>query len=137
MKSFKPGRYNSAQGVVVSIFGIVFAIVWIVMAVNMGAPIIFPIFGVGFIIVLITELVKNIHNTTSENRYSEFDIVDSTEEPDPWNEKMNNDYGKEQHISNGNISNVISNKIVYCPYCGFKIANDFEYCPKCGRKLPF
>ncbi len=88
MKSFKPGRYNSAQGVAASIFGIIFAIFWTVMATKMGAPIIFPVFGIGFIIMMITELVKNVHNVTNENRYSEFDIVDSSEEQDPWNRKI-------------------------------------------------
>lgn len=137
MKSFKPGRYNSAQGVVGSIFGIVFAIFWIVMAVNMGAPIIFPIFGIGFIIMLVMELVKNIHNVTNENRYSEFDIVDSSEEQDPWNREM----GKKQQIEDSsfgdNLYNTTIEDMVYCPYCGLKIGNDFEYCPKCGKKLPF
>lgn len=137
MKSFKPGRYNSAQGVVGSIFGIVFAIFWIVMAVNMGAPIIFPIFGIGFIIMLVMELVKNIHNVTNENRYSEFDIVDSSEEQDPWNREM----GKKQQIEESsfgdNLYSTIAEDMVYCPYCGLKIGNDFEYCPKCGKKLPF
>ena len=137
MKSFKPGRYNSAQGVVASIFGIVFAIVWIAMAVNMGAPIIFPIFGIGFIIMAVMELVKNIHNATNENRYSEFDIVDSSEEQDPWNRKMEKNHNIEEPTTNDNFYSATATDMVYCPYCGSKIANDFEYCPKCGRKLPF
>ena len=88
MKSIKPGRYNSGQGIIASIIGIVFAVFWTVSAVSMGAPIIFPVFGAGFVILMITELVKNIHNFTNRNRYSEFDIVDDTEELDPFNRRM-------------------------------------------------
>ena len=130
MKSIKPGRFNSGQNIVGIIIGIVFVIFWTVSAVSMGAPIIFPVFGAGMMIMLIIELVKNIHNLTNKNRYSEFDIVDSTEEPDPWNEK----FYQEQTDENFTPEEVNS---LYCPYCGVKIAHDFEYCPKCGKKLPF
>ena len=64
MKSIKPGRYNSGQGIIASIIGLVFAIFWTYTAATMGAPVIFPIFGIGFIILMVTELIKNIHNFT-------------------------------------------------------------------------
>ena len=133
MKSIKPGRYNSGQGIIASIIGIVFAVFWTVTAVSMGAPIIFPVFGAGFVILMITELVKNIHNFTNRNRYSEFDIVDDTEEPDPFNQRMySEDYTEIYARTTEN-----SMDAEYCPYCGGRIADDFEYCPKCGKKLPF
>ena len=130
MKSIKPGRYNSGQGIIGAVFGIIFAIFWTVMAASSGAPIIFPIFGIGFIVLMVTELIKNVHNFTNKNRYSSFDIVESTEEPDPWNEKFHSqqtdmDFSTENEES------------IYCPYCGAKLAPDFEFCPKCGKKLPF
>ncbi len=130
MKSIKPGRYNSGQGIIASVIGLVFAVFWTITATASGAPIIFPVFGAGFIILMITELVKNIHNFTNRNRYSEFDIVDSKQEPDPWNEKLYSEDG-------GSYSNRNTGEYLYCPYCGVKIARDFEYCPKCGKKLPF
>ena len=133
MKSIKPGRYNSGQGIIASIIGIVFAVFWTVSAVSMGAPIIFPVFGAGFVILMITELVKNIHNFTNRNRYSEFDIVDDTEEQDPFNQRM---YG-EDYTERYPQTSENSVDAEYCPYCGGRIADDFEYCPKCGKKLPF
>ena len=130
MKSIKPGRFNSGQGIIGAVFGIIFAIFWTIMAASSGAPIIFPVFGIGFIVLMVTELIKNVHNFTNKNRYSAFDIVDSTEEPDPWNEKVRSqqtdmDFSTENEES------------IYCPYCGTKLAPDFEFCPKCGKKLPF
>ena len=130
MKSIKPGRFNSGQGIIGAVFGIVFAIFWTIMAVSAGAPIIFSVFGVGFIILMVTELIKNVHNFTNKNRYSSFDIVDSTEEADPWNEK----FRSQQTDMDFSTEN---EEAIYCPYCGTKLAPDFEFCPKCGKKLPF
>ena len=77
MKSIKPGRFNSGQGIIGAVFGIIFAIFWTIMAASSGAPIIFPVFGIGFIVLMVTELIKNVHNFTNKNRYSavEFSIV--------------------------------------------------------------
>ena len=130
MKSIKPGRFNSGQGIIGAVFGIIFAIFWTIMAASAGAPIIFPVFGIGFIVLMATELIKNVHNFTNKNRYSAFDIVDSTEEPDPWNEKFHS----QQTDMDSSTENEES---IYCPYCGTKLAADFEFCPKCGKKLPF
>ena len=133
MKSIKPGRYNSGQGIIGAVFGIVFAIFWTVMAASSGAPIIFPVFGIGFIVLMVTELIKNVHNFINKNRYSSFDIVESTEEPDPFNRRM---YG-EDYTERYPQTSENSVDAEYCPYCGGRIADDFEYCPKCGKKLPF
>ena len=130
MKSIKPGRFNSGQGIIGAVFGIIFAIFWTIMTASVGAPIIFPIFGIGFIVLMVTELIKNVHNFTNKNRYSAFDIVDSTEEPDPWNEKFCSQQTDMDFYTENKES-------IYCPYCGAKLAPDFEFCPKCGKKLPF
>lgn len=130
MKSIKPGRFNSGQGIIRALIGVIFAIFWTIMAVSSGAPIIFPVFGIGVTVLMVTELIKNIHNFTNKNRYSEFDIVDSSEEPDPWNEKFNSQQADMDFPAENEES-------LYCPYCGVKIAHDFEFCPKCGKKLPF
>ena len=134
MKSIKPGRFNSAQGALGSVFGVVFAIFWTVMAWRMGAPFFFPLFGVFFIIMSLTELYKNLHNATQKDRYSEYDITDSHEELDPWDERV-----KRNDNSQPRINEYIrtDNTDLYCPYCGSEIGSDFEFCPKCGRKLPF
>lgn len=135
MKSIKPGRFNSGQNIVGTIIGIIFVIFWTISAVSMGAPIIFPVFGGGMLIMLVLELVKSIHNFTNKNRYSEFDIVDSTEEPDPWNQRYSQAYDYTEPEYNYDAQD--GESTIYCPYCGVKLAPDFEYCPKCGKKLPF
>lgn len=135
MKSIKPGRFNSGQGIIGAVIGLVFAIFWTITAASMGAPIIFPVFGIGFIILMVTELIKNIHNFTNKDRYSEFDIVDSGEEPDPWNSRFEqtDEYNSAEYSGEAQADT----DVMYCPYCGVKISHDFEYCPKCGKKLPF
>lgn len=116
-----------------SIFGIVFGIIWTGATIAMGAPFFFPLFGLAFIGIGIYNAVFNYKNATSKNRYSEFDIVDSEEERDPLNEK----YGccdtaraaeqeRRDSVSDGG----------FCPYCGSKAEGDYVYCHKCGRKLP-
>lgn len=88
MKSIKPGRGPSAMGAMGSIVAAVFGLIWTGAAVSMGAPIFFPLFGVVFVIMGIVQAVYNFKNATSENRYSEFDIVDSQEEPDPLSQRF-------------------------------------------------
>ena len=86
MKSIKPGRRRSRYNAVGAVIGIVFGIIWTIAALSMGAPFFFPLFGLVFIGMGVYNAVYNYRNATSENRYSEFDITDENEEPDPLNE---------------------------------------------------
>lgn len=52
-----------------------------------GRAVLFPLFGLVFIGMGVYNAVYNYRNATSENRYSEFDITDENEEPDPLNER--------------------------------------------------
>ena len=83
MKSIKPGRGPSAMGAMGSVVAIIFGIFWTIMAASMGAPLFFPIFGVIFILLGVVQAVYHFKNATGKERFSEFDIVDSQEEPDP------------------------------------------------------
>ena len=74
--------------------------------------------------------VYNYRNATSENRYSEFDITDENEEPDPLNER----YGANKSAGSGDANAVHGGG--FCPYCGTKAEEGYEYCRKCGKKLP-
>lgn len=87
MKSIKPGRRRSRYNAVGAVIGIVFGIIWTIAALSMGAPFFFPLFGLVFIGMGVYNAVYNYRNATSENRYSEFDITDENEEPDPLNER--------------------------------------------------
>ena len=120
MKSVKPGRGPSGMSFIGSIVAIIFGIFWTITAFNMtaGSPvgIAFPLFGIIFIIIGIIQAVYHFKNATGENRFSEYDITDSSEEDDPadkWIKGENN----------------------YCPYCGAAINDDYSFCPKCGKSI--
>ena len=132
MKSIKRGRgpsmMNGLGALVVSVFGIF----WTLAAATMGAPWFFPIIGVCFTAYGIFITVYNFKNATGEHRYSEYDIVDGKEEPDPLNQRFGaslNDNFFAQNEGNGTSA-------AFCPYCGVKTNRDFDFCPKCGKKLP-
>lgn len=125
MKSIKPGRGPSMMSGVVGIFMIGFGILWTVMAAQASG--IFALFGVLWTGIAIVITVYNFKNATKKNRYSQFDITDENEEPDPLNER----FGNSQTIQK---KNDVDNK--FCPYCGTAVQGDFEFCNNCGKKLP-
>ena len=132
MKHVKPGRGPSAMGAFGAIIAVIFGIFWTVSTASMGAPAFFPIFGVLFIIIGIVQAVYNFKNATGKNRYSSFDIVDSQEEPDPWDQQFGGD-------ADAPVFRDIppaGAELRYCPYCGAKLRADFTFCSQCGRKLP-
>ena len=129
MKSVKPGRGPSMMGGISSILVAIFAVVWTIGAVSMGAGGLFAIFGLVFIAMAIVSAVYNFKNATSKNRYSAFDITDDNEEPDPLNQR----FGEKRESMQ---STLYSHESKYCPYCGTKAENDFLYCNNCGKKLP-
>lgn len=133
MKSIKPGRGPSMMGGFGSIFGIVFGIFWTVLAASMTkglglVGIIFPLFGVLFIIIGIFNAVYNFKNATGKNRYSSFDITDDREEPDPLNQYFGD---KPEHTPD-----TAHTGSSFCPYCGAPVQDDFAFCRKCGKALP-
>ena len=129
MKSIKPGRGPSAMGAAGSIIAAVFGLIWTGAAVSMGAPIFFPLFGILFVIMGIVQAVYNFRNATWENRYSEFDIVDDQEEPDPLSRRFESREDLPQTPEG-------TGTLRYCPYCGARIGGEFEFCGSCGKKLP-
>lgn len=132
MKSIKPGRGPSAMGAMGSVVAIIFGIFWTIMAASMGAPLFFPIFGVIFILLGVVQAVYHFKNATGKERFSEFDIVDSQEEPDPLERR----FGQEREPWEEPPQREDAAQAAYCPYCGAKAEPGFVYCAKCGRKLP-
>lgn len=129
MRSIKPGRGPSMMGGVMSVFVGLFGIIWIFAAVSQGAPIFFPLFGVGFVIMAGVQAAYNFKNATSENRYSVYDITDAQEESDPLNER----FGVQQTYMNQSTSD--RSDYAFCPYCGRALREGDVYCSGCGRKL--
>ena len=130
MKHIKPGRGPSAMGALGSVIAVVFGIFWTVSAASMGAPISFSIFGVLFVIVGIVQAVYNFKNATGKNRYSSFDIVDSQEEPDPWDQQFGGDADAPVFRDGP------EGPLRYCPYCGAKLGDSYTFCGHCGKRLP-
>ena len=125
MKSIKPGRGPSGMNAIGSVIGVVFGIFWTITAVSMGAPFMFPLFGILFIIIGIVNAVYHYKNATGENRYSVYDITEEGEETDPLNQR----FGQQQSYQSGTAAR-------FCPYCGRNADSDYEFCPGCGKRLP-
>ena len=87
MKSVKRGRGPSFLSGIIGIGIALFGVFWTILAIAGGAWFMAP-FGLIFIGVAIFNTIYNFKNATGKNRYSEYDITDSEEEPDPWNEKF-------------------------------------------------
>ncbi len=106
---------------------VLFGIVWTIGVVRAGAPLIFPIFGILFVILGVVQMMYHYKNATGKNRYSLFDITE--DERDPLEERFGEsrvvDHKPDQSDADG-----------FCPYCGKGVEGSYEYCPKCGRKLP-
>ncbi len=141
MKSIKPGRGPSMMGAFGSAAVTVFGIFWTIMAMSMGAPVFFALFGVVFVLMGIAQTVYNLKNATGKERFSAFDITDSTEEPDPLNEyfagKMTGvDSACQDDDDRLNDIGTLYRETSFCPYCGSEAEADFQFCAKCGKKLP-
>lgn len=146
MKSIKRGRGPSMMGGIVSLCAAGFGVLWVVGAssvsnemsmmgpgfgmMNSGFGItdIFPLFGVIFIIIAVASAIYNFKNATSKHRYSEFDITDSGEEPDPLNQR----FGEEKPAPESSIQD---HERRFCPYCGSRTDKDHRFCGSCGKKL--
>ena len=128
MKSVKPGRGPSMMSGIVGIFMVCFGIFWTAMTARFSG--IFAIFGILWTCMALAITVYNFKNATSKNRYSQFDITDGNEEPDPLNVR----YGGQQEYQD--TYSASGNTSAFCPYCGAPAAGDYEFCNKCGRLLP-
>lgn len=127
MKSIKPGRGPSAMEAVGAVIAVVFGIFWTITAISMGAPVIFPVFGVIFILMGAVQGLYHLKNAVGKDRFSEFDITDSSEEGDPFDRVQKQKDLKEP---------MIRRERNFCPFCGAEVHPDFAFCERCGKKLP-
>ena len=160
MKSIKPGRGPSGMSFAGSIIAVIFGIFWTAIAVSMtsgspfgGVTLIFPLFGVLFIILGIVQAVYHYRNATGRDRYSAFDITDSSEEGDPadqWvkdragrsdednvnreDQRDRQDAWEAQNTQDGRGAWDTRNTQNAQNVQGARDA-DINYCPYCGAKL--
>lgn len=92
-------------------------------------------FGVIFIMVAVASAIYNFVGATRKNRFSEFDIVDGDEEPDPLNERFGGNENErtqpqpeDEHATDEHNAN-------FCPYCGARAAAGHRFCRKCGKEM--
>lgn len=127
MKSIKPGRGPSMLIGIISAAFAVFGIIWMIYVASIGGGIM-SLFGLLIVFVMGANAVYHIKNARSKNRYSQYDITDRNEEPDPWNEQFGEKYKPD------NAQPTVKGR--YCPYCGTKNEEDYKFCTDCGRELP-
>ena len=132
MKSVKPGRgpsfLSGAGAVAVALFGVL----WTVFAAQMGAPAVFCLFGVVFVMAALGGAIYNFFNATSRKRFSSFDITEDGEEEDPLNER----FGQGKQETCGRAQRAPSGETFFCPGCGERVDPDDRFCRTCGRELP-
>jgi len=127
MRSIKPGRGPSGMSFIGSIFAILFGIFWTIMAYGMTVStgvlgpmgLMFPMFGILFILLGIVQAFYHFKNATGRNRFSTFDITEPGEESDPSSQWIHQSK-EETH---------------YCPYCGEALKAEYTFCPSCGKAL--
>ena len=147
MKSVKPGRGPSVMGGVMAIAAAAFGLLWTIGASSITAPtygniasfsdpgigsgmnVFFPLFGIVFIFIAIAMAVYNFKNAAGKQRFSEYDIVDGDEEPDPLNERFAQKKSSEDKEREEDAAG-------YCPYCGTPTEEDYCFCKNCGKQLP-
>ena len=139
MKSIKPGRGSSAMEVVFGIFGIGFGVFWTILAasITQGAGIvglIFPLFGVAFIVLGVIRTAYSAQNAFGKNRYSEYDITEDGEEPDPFDPR-NADREDMYRGTAPHSQTPPPSEGGFCPYCGAPVQADYEFCRRCGKRL--
>lgn len=132
MRSIKPGRGSSYMGGIGAVGAVIFGIIWMAAAAQMGAPVPFVLFGLVFVVIAAANAIFSFRNATGENRYSLYDITEEGEEPDPLEER----YGRKEESSFREESEAVpEEKGGFCPYCGARVEADHAFCRSCGKKL--
>ncbi len=136
MKSIKRGRASSLTS---GIVGIAMSIAFFGIATQVSSD-----FGEFAFVPMIMGLIVlglsigEIIGATRKNRFSEYDITDDGEEPDPLNQYYGGQEQPTQNWQSPTSAPVQSGTVAqsYCPYCGTCVEQGFAYCPSCGKRLP-
>lgn len=108
----KERKAGKAMTIGSCVFGLIFSIVWCILAWSMGAGFML-IFGIPFVGMMAYRLYVLLQMGKDEPKQSK--------ENDPWERPA-----QPRTESTGSC---------YCPYCGSVVQPEYEFCPKCGRRL--
>lgn len=120
------------MGGIGAVGAVVFGIIWMAAAAQMGAPVPFVLFGLVFVVIAAANAIFSFRNATGENRYSLYDITEEGEEQDPLEERFGR---KEDPSERKDEKSDPVEKGGFCPYCGAKAEADYAFCRVCGKKL--
>lgn len=115
-KEKKAGKAMTLAG---SIYGVVFSIVWCILAARMGVWL-FVLFGLFIVGISIYRLYVCIQLTKEDKSKPQH------KEIDPWDRPAIPETPRQDDAPSGSG---------FCPYCGGSVQETFEFCPKCGRRL--
>lgn len=142
MYSIKPGRGPSLGSAIGGIVAAVFGVFWTISAASMGAPGIFVLFGIVFVLAGIAGAIYNFHNATAQNRFSNYDITHHHEESDPLSDAFGHSLRRPptQRSSHATDTREPTGQPRryegdYCPFCGAAVQDNFDYCPSCGKDI--
>ena len=135
MYSVKPGRGPSILGGVAGGFVAVFGVIWTILAISMGAPLPFALFGMVFVVMALAGAAYNFYNATAPERMSAFDITSGNEEGDPITQALGRTDQPRSADSDQPTAGPRKYPGDYCPFCGAKVGANFQYCPKCGKDI--
>ena len=136
MYSIKPGRGPSLMGGVAGIIVAAFGVIWTVVATSMGAPPLFALFGIVFVLATVAGAIYHFYNAGARNRISHFDITTDREESDPIADALG--HTRPPRPSTSPRSTDADPRQIpgdFCPYCGEPAEPHYDFCPKCGKDI--
>jgi hypothetical protein len=139
MYSIKPGRGPSLMGAIGGVAVAVVGVGWTLMAVRMGAPVFFALFGVVFVFLALVGVIYNLFNATQKNRMSAFDVTSDDDEPDPIATAMGHapDQAATRPAGHAAVDAELdtSSAARFCPTCGAPLIGGEDHCPYCGTRF--
>ncbi len=128
--AIKPGRAPSLLGALASLGMSVIGVVMLISAFQKGDW--YQIlFMTVFCTIAISGLIYNIYNAFERNRFSQYDLVTSGQEPDPLAGAL----GYENPAASGQSERVRRFPGNHCPFCGAQAPETVDLCPSCGKDI--